>query len=241
MRALVVVALVGLVFGGCASSDAPSSDDVGHDEDDHAGAGDPADDDAGTEEAPDAAAPVEAGAPALDAGHADAGAAACALVKPPHLAQLKWGLHPYASDGLRWVGLGAGDISQTIGNAVASAGTHAQDGTFMGYAYSATTDLRVGSRTEAQIAALLDKLAAAGFAAWYRKPGYDGWPSYDARHIHAIYVGAAMKLSLRNQVRDWMAGKNGLASHTTYKFHAWTKCQRDPLWAEFLKHNPAQN
>jgi len=224
---------------GCSSSSetaAPAADDVGHDEDDHGDVGD-LDASASAAEPDDAsAAPSDAGVPSHDAG-----ATTCALVQPPHAAQLLYGLHPIASDGMRIVGIGANGISQTIGNAAASAGTHAQDGTFMGFAYSAATDIRLAGRTAAQIAVLLDKLASVGFAAWYRKPGSDGWPSSDAPHIHAVYVGAPMKLILRNQVRDWMAGKNGLASHTTYKFHTWSKCAKDPIWAEFLKHNPAKN
>src|ERR1044071_8110827 len=40
---------------------------------------------------------------------------------------LKFGLHPRASDALRSIGVSASRIMQTIGNAPASAGTHAQD------------------------------------------------------------------------------------------------------------------
>lgn len=49
-----------------------------------------------------------------------------------------------------------------------------------------------------------------------------------------------MKLSLRNQVRDFMDGKNGLASHTKYKFDTWSQCWRDALWESYLKNNPAK-
>lgn len=165
--------------------------------------------------------------------------ALCTLLSPPHKAQIKWGLHPDASDALAAIGVTAAGISQTIGSAAASAGTHAQDGTSGGFAYSAATDLRTVGKTEAQIHTFLDNLAKAGFVAWYRKPGSDGWPSSEAPHIHAIWVGAKMKLSLRNQVRDFMDGKNGLASHTKYKFHTWSQCWRDALWKRYLKYNPA--
>ena len=50
-----------------------------------------------------------------------------------------------------------------------------------------------------------------------------------------------MKLSLRNQVRDWHVGKNGLASHTTYTFKTWSSCWREGLWDAYLANNPAQN
>jgi len=68
------------------------------------------------------------------------------------------------------------------------------------------------------------KLGNNGFAAWYRQPGYDGWPSSQAPHIHAVFAGVVMKSVLRAQVRDYLIGKNGLSSHTTYKF--W---QPDPM------------
>jgi len=68
------------------------------------------------------------------------------------------------------------------------------------------------------IRALLERLALNGFAAWYRKPGFDGWPSAEAPHIHAVFAGVVMKTQLRGQVRDWLLGLKGLASHTTYRF-----------------------
>ena len=95
--------------------------------------------------------------------------------------------------------------------------------------------------TEKQIGELLDRMARVGFVAWYRKPGADGWPSDEAKHIHAVWVGDKMKLSLRNQVRDFHVGKNGLASHTTYKFHTWSKCWIDAIWKRYLENNSATN
>jgi hypothetical protein len=164
----------------------------------------------------------------------------CDLVAVKSSAYLLYGLHPDASDALRQIGLDAGDISQTIGNASASAGTHAQDGTAEGKPYSAATDIRVAGLTQTQIKKRLADLASVGFVAWYRWPGHDGWPSSEAPHIHAIWVGAKMKLSLRDQVRDWIAGKNGLASHTTYTFYTWEKCRKDAIWQRYLKYNPAK-
>lgn len=165
----------------------------------------------------------------------------CDLATVKSAAYLVYGLHPDASDALRQIGLDAGDISQTIGSAAASAGTHAKDGTAEGKDYSAATDIRVVGLTQAQIKTRLEKLAEVGFAAWYRWPGHDGWPSNEAPHIHAIWVGAKMKLSLRDQVRDWIVGKNGLQSHTTYTFYTWEKCRRDAIWERYLKNNPAKN
>jgi len=153
---------------------------------------------------------------------------------------IKYGLHPDASDALAAIGLDAGDISQTIGSAAASAGTHAKDGAAEGKDYSAATDLRVVGLSQAQIKDRLEELASVGFVAWYRWPGHDGWPSDEAPHIHAVWVGAKMKLSLRDQVRDWVAGRNGLVSHTKYTFYTWKQCRIDAIWQRYLQHNPAQ-
>lgn len=154
-----------------------------------------------------------------------------------HQALLAWGLHPDASDHLRCAGVPASRVSQTIGNAAASAGTHARDGYAGGQPYSAATDLSVRGLSSAEIRALLGRLANQGFAAWYRWPGHDGWPSSESPHIHAIYVGCHMKDSLRAQVRDWLVGRNGLASHTAYTFTTWTAEQRATIRAVYDRYN----
>jgi hypothetical protein len=136
----------------------------------------------------------------------------------PHLPLLKSGLHPAASDALRFIGVTAGQITQTIGGAVASAGTHLQDGTVGGQPYGAATDFSVRGMTQAEIKTFLGKLHFVGFAAWYRWPGHDGWPASEVPHIHAVHAGCAMKPALDAQMRDFFVGKNGLASHTEYTF-----------------------
>lgn len=154
----------------------------------------------------------------------------------PNKALLKWGLHPEASDRLRCIGITADQISQTIGSAAASAGYHAQDGTASGQPYTAAIDIRTAGRTESQIRSLLSSLGAYGFAAWYRKPGSDGWPASEAPHIHAVYAGCAMKSALDGQVSDYRNGLNGLASHTRYTFwsaSAETKTAVYNLWNRF--------
>ena len=155
----------------------------------------------------------------------------------PHKAQLKWGLHPDASDRLRCIGIAAGDISQTIGSAPASAGYHAQDGTAGGQPYTAAVDIRIGGRSESQIRALLASLGSYGFVAWYRKPGHDGWPSDEAPHIHAVYAGCAMKAALDEQVGDYRAGRNGLSSHTRYTFWTASQAVRDAVYKLWNKYN----
>lgn len=138
----------------------------------------------------------------------------------PDRGRLAYGLHPEASNRLRCAGVGAGDISQTIGNAPASAGYHAADGRAEGEPYTAAVDIRTGGLSNREIRQLLGRLGRNGFAAWYRQPGADGWPSNQAPHIHAVFAGVRMKSQLRGQVRDYLAGRNGLASHTRYRF--WT-------------------
>lgn len=159
-------------------------------------------------------------------------AAAC-----PRKPLLKYGLHPEASDRLRCIGIAAGDISQTIGSAPASAGYHAKDGTADGQPYTAAVDIRTVGRSEAQIRTLLTNLGNRGFAAWYRKPGSDGWPSSEAPHIHAVYAGCAMKPELDGQVKDYRAGLNGLASHSRYTFLAFPQAMRDAVYKLWDAHN----
>ena len=148
-----------------------------------------------------------------------------------YLALLHWGLHPRASDALRAAGVSGWRIMQTIGNAPASAGTHARDGYVNGQPYSAATDISVSGLSSSQIANLLEKLAKVGFAAWYRHSGYDGW--YGVNHIHMVYANCKMKASLRSQVRSWLAGRNGLVSNTTYHFHTWSAAARAVVKAKF--------
>ena len=152
-----------------------------------------------------------------------------------YAALLKWGLHPRASDALRAAGVQSWRIMQTIGNATASAGTHAQDGVFNGHPYSAATDISVSGLSNTQIRNLLERLSRVGFAAWYREPGHDGWPSYEIRHIHAVYANAKMKLSLRSQIRSWLVGRNGLVSNTLYGFYHWTTTGKDVVRHKFAQ------
>jgi hypothetical protein len=155
----------------------------------------------------------------------------------PHRTALAWGLAGVQSDHLRCGGVTASRIMQTIGNAAASAGTHAQDGTLGGRAYCAATDLSTSGMTNAQVRQWLSDMASQGVAAFFRNPGHDGWPSGEVRHIHAIYVGVAMKSSLRAQVQDWLAGKNGLTSHSNYTFWQATPAQKDAIRALFNDAN----
>ncbi len=155
----------------------------------------------------------------------------------PHMASLAWGLAPKASDHLRCAGIGSGSIMQTIGSAAASAGTHARDGTIGGHPYSAAVDLRTSGLSDSQVRALLGRLSNNGFAAFFRNPGHDGWPSSELRHIHAIYVGVPMKSSLRSQVSSWLSGRNGLVSNSSYGFYQASSSQKTAIRNLFNAHN----
>lgn len=137
----------------------------------------------------------------------------------PHRPLLAWGLHPEASDRLRCAGVNDPDrVTQTIGNAAASAGYHAEDGRVDGEPYCAAVDLRARDLSRDEITELLIRLGENGFAAWYRWPGHDGWPADEAPHIHAVFAGVPMKNALEGQVEDFLVGLNGLASHSHYSF-----------------------
>lgn len=146
------------------------------------------------------------------------------------------GLHPEASDRLRCAGVEASRISQTVGYASASAGYHAPDGTADGADYTAAVDLRTRDLSTSEIHALLSRLATHGFAAWYRQPGHDGWPSSEAPHIHAVFAGVVMKSALRSQVRDWLEGRNGLTSHARYGFHTFSAAENETVRLLFTRH-----
>lgn len=153
----------------------------------------------------------------------------------PHAALLKWGLHPRASDALRAAGVAAWRITQTIGNAPASAGYHAQDGTVNGAPYTAAVDISVSGLSSAQIHNLLEKLAKVGFAVWYRKNGSDGWSG--ANHLHAVYANSKMKAQLRAQVRSWLVGRNGLTSNTIYNWHHFSAAAKNAVKGKWEQSN----
>lgn len=225
--------------GGAARADVPSHDPQGA----HA-----AEETEPHDEEVDPAAPVPTEDAAVDSGvdgaAADAGqptpadAGAPTTPTPPKMPLLKAGLHPDASDALRVLGIGAGQIIQTIGSIAASAGTHEADGTVNGLPYSAATDISVKGMSDAQIRSFLTRMTAYGFAGWYRRPGFDGWPASEQPHMHVIFAGAPMKRLLRDQCRDFFVNKNGLVGHAVYTFLAWPLASRNEVKAIYAKHNP---
>jgi hypothetical protein len=161
----------------------------------------------------------------------DPGWAACA-----HHGAIASGMDPEASDRIRCAGVTAAMITQTVGFASASAGYHAPDGNVDGHPYTAAVDLSVRGLSTSEISALLHRLGQNGFAAWYRQPGHDGWPSSEVAHIHAVFAGVIMKSQLREQIRDYLAGRNGLASHTVYSFWHAPTGDRDVVRLLFERH-----
>jgi hypothetical protein len=94
---------------------------------------------------------------------------------------------------------------------------HQPDTTVGGKPYTGAVDISVRCLTESQIRAFLNRLADAGFAAWYRKPGQDNWTG--PPHIHAVWAGTRLKPVLRQQVESWLNGGNGLFSRDQpYRF-----------------------
>ncbi len=96
-------------------------------------------------------------------------------------------------------------IGQTIGNDSRSVGYHHRDGFItedgQRYEYCAAVDLGAVNLSVAQRNLFMEKLAAQGFAAFWRFEGK--WQGDE--HIHAIYCLIPMKPQLRAQVLEWLA------------------------------------
>jgi hypothetical protein len=125
------------------------------------------------------------------------------------------GLHPDAYSRLQGLAV-AHRITQGINHLPERGNVHDTDGTVSGKAYTGAADISVRCLTQAQIKSLLAGLADLGFAAWYRKAGQDGWSG--PPHIHAVWAGCRLKPVLREQVEDWLEGRNGLSSNKPYQF-----------------------
>ena len=96
-------------------------------------------------------------------------------------------------------------IGQTIGDHPRSAGYHRRDGFIREdgrrYEYSAAVDIGALDLSDRRRDIFLEKLAAQGFAAFWRSgPNWKG-----GEHIHAIYCLIPMKPQLRGQVLEWLS------------------------------------
>lgn len=151
-----------------------------------------------------------------------------------------YGMHPLAWALYRQAGISPWRVGQTIGNALASAGTYCKVGEYQGHDYGACFDLRVSDLGTATIVQqIVRPLAALGIAAYVRIPGHDHWPASDARHVHCIYAGANMTEQVEHQVKDWLNEAetlNGLASHVKYTLYQTTHDERAACQAVFATH-----
>jgi hypothetical protein len=85
--------------------------------------------------------------------------------------------------------------SYNAGGVAASAGTHDGGGVVDLSAFEHERKVRA--------------LRSVGFAAWYRPAIAGLWPA----HIHAVLIGnAKLSSGARNQVTEYLAGRNGLAN-----------------------------
>jgi hypothetical protein len=144
------------------------------------------------------------------------------------------GLHPDAYSALKTEAV-AHRITQGINHAPERGNVHDTDVTINGKPYTGAVDISVRCLTAAQIQALLARLAAHGFAGWYRNPGRDGWSG--PPHIHAVWAGSPLKAILQWQVESWLNGKNGLGSDALYQFWQPSREMTDKVRTLYRKFN----
>ncbi|GAC1397915.1 MAG: hypothetical protein NVSMB52_11510 [Chloroflexota bacterium] len=139
-------------------------------------------------------------------------------------------------------------IVQTIGGAVASHGTHLEDGVWTDpatghhYPYSAAFDVSIyhlhdgtpDALSESQIHALLNACASNGIFGWWRRTGSFA----QHQHIHLVYAGMTMKQSLRNQCHDYLHNRDGLVDGRPDGFFVPDVAQDNVIRALFMAHNP---
>jgi hypothetical protein len=125
------------------------------------------------------------------------------------------GLHPDAHAALKGLAL-IHRVTQGINHSSDRGNVHDTDVTIARQPYTAAVDISVRCLTEAQIKTLLESLANAGFAGWYRKDGQDDWSG--PPHIHAIWSASPLKPVLKRQIESWLEEKNGLGSNRPYRF-----------------------
>jgi len=124
-------------------------------------------------------------------------------------------LHPRTQQALLELGVEPGRVAQGLGLAPASAGIHGIDGWVERRPYCAAFDLDVSDRTPAQTPALLHRLRGAGLVCWWRVPGVS-FPVATrlgietGAHVHGLDPFVPHKRRLELQVRDYLAGNNGI-------------------------------
>jgi len=124
-------------------------------------------------------------------------------------------LHPHTQRTLGRLGVEPTRVAQGLGLAPASAGIHGVDGWVNGRPYCAAFDLDVSDLTPTQTVALLHRLRGAGLVCWWRVPGVS-FPMTTrlgietGPHIHGVDPFVPHKRRLELQIRDYLAGNNGI-------------------------------
>ena len=124
-------------------------------------------------------------------------------------------LHPHTQRILLRLGVEPARVAQGLGLAAASAGIHGVDGTVDHRPYCAAFDLAVSDLTPQQTRNLLHRLRGAGFVCWWRVPGVSFPVTTQGGvetgpHIHGIDPFVPHKWRLELQIRDYLAGNNGI-------------------------------
>jgi len=155
------------------------------------------------------------------------------------LACFKAGINP--EKGTRPNGKPGSRIMQILGDAEASAGTHASDGTYRNskgqeIQYCAAIDVRSTDLSIPECDRLQLAFIECGFAAYRRYYGKFA----NNQHFHIIYQDVPMKRSLRNQSHSFYRRRNGLVGDAPEPFlqklpdSAFNRCR-----TYFLNNNPA--
>ena len=124
-------------------------------------------------------------------------------------------LHPHTQQTLRRLGVKPQRVTQGLGLAPASAGIHGSDGLVNHRPYCAAFDLAVSDLSPHQTRVLLHRLRGAGLVCWWRVPGVS-FPATTRMgvetgpHIHGVDPFVPHKRRLAFQVRDYLAGNNGI-------------------------------
>lgn len=124
-------------------------------------------------------------------------------------------LHPHTQAVFRRLGMAPERVTQGLGTNPASAGIHGADSTVDGRLYCAAFDLSVSDLTPPQTKVLLHTLRGAGFVCWWRVPGVS-FPATTVQgvetgpHIHGVDPFVSHKRRLEMQIRDYVAGNNGI-------------------------------
>jgi hypothetical protein len=135
--------------------------------------------------------------------------------KPPRPPMPFDTLHPHTQQVLRRLGVAPERVAQGLGLAPASAGIHGVDGYINHRPYCAAFDLAVSDLSPPQTRTLLHTLRGAGLVCWWRIPGVS-FPMTTrggietGPHIHGIDPFVPHKPRLERQIRDYLAGNNGI-------------------------------